>query len=62
MTMFFKNFLREEAGQDLIEYSLLLAFLALFGVGMYTQINGSLNTIWTNANTTTTLAATTSAS
>jgi Flp pilus assembly pilin Flp len=55
-----RNFWRDEQGQDLIEYSLLLAFLCLFGVASYQAVNGSLSTIWTNAQTTAGTAATTS--
>jgi Flp pilus assembly pilin Flp len=47
---FVKMFWKEENGQDLIEYSLLLAFLCLFAVSSYSAVSGSLNTIWTNAN------------
>jgi Flp pilus assembly pilin Flp len=58
---FVKNFWKEEAGQDLIEYSLLLAFMCLFGVASYQLISTDLGTIWTNAKTATGDAATASA-
>ena len=54
---FVKNFWKEEDGQDLIEYSLLLAFLCLFGVSMYRTINTDLTNIWTNAGAATTEAS-----
>ena len=48
---FMKRFWREEEGQDLIEYSLLLGFIALFSVSMYSTVSGSMKTIWTGADT-----------
>ena len=44
-----KMFLKEEEGQDLIEYSLLLGFIALFSVSIYTSVTGNISTIWGNA-------------
>jgi Flp pilus assembly pilin Flp len=44
-----KRFWREEEGQDLIEYSLLLGFVALFSTAMYSSLSGNIGTIWTNA-------------
>jgi Flp pilus assembly pilin Flp len=49
---FAKRFWREEAGQDLIEYSLLLGFIALFSATIYSTVSGDINTIWSNAKTT----------
>lgn len=46
------RFWREEEGQDLIEYSLLLGFVALFSTAMYTSISGNINSIWTSAGNT----------
>jgi len=46
---FIKRFWREEEGQDLIEYSLLLGFVALFSAGIYTSLSGNIATIWTDA-------------
>jgi len=43
------NFLREEEGQDLIEYTLLLAFVALAVAALFVGMSGSISTIWTNA-------------
>jgi len=45
-----KNFLRDESGQDLVEYTLLLAFVALASAALFIQAGGSINTIWTTAN------------
>jgi Flp pilus assembly pilin Flp len=43
------NFLREEAGQDLIEYTLLMAFIALASAAIFIGAGGSVATIWTSA-------------
>ena len=59
---FVKNFWKEEDGQDLIEYSLLLAFLCLFAVTFFDPINKALGGIWGTAQTQTELANTTAAS
>ncbi len=48
---FIANFLRDEQGQDLIEYTLLLAFVALASAALFIQAGGSINKIWGNANT-----------
>lgn len=46
----FKNFVRDEQGQDLIEYTLLLAFVALASAALFISAGGSINTIWQTAN------------
>jgi Flp pilus assembly pilin Flp len=40
------NFLREEQGQDLIEYTLLLAFVALASAALFITSGQSVSTIW----------------
>lgn len=40
------------SGQDLIEYSLLLAFIALAGAALFGGMSTSLNAIWTKINST----------
>jgi Flp pilus assembly pilin Flp len=45
------NFLREETGQDLIEYTLLMAFVALASAALFIGAGGSINSIWTTSNT-----------
>jgi Flp pilus assembly pilin Flp len=45
-----RNFLRDEQGQDLIEYTLLLAFVALASAALFIGAGGSVNGIWTTAN------------
>jgi len=44
------RFISDETGQDLIEYSLLIAFIALAGAAMFIGMSGSVNTIWSAAN------------
>lgn len=41
-----KSFWMDEQGQDLVEYSLLLAFLALATIGLLTNARTSLNGLW----------------
>jgi len=50
MISYLKNFVRDESGQDLIEYTLLLAFVALASAALFIQAGGSICTIWTTAN------------
>lgn len=45
------NFLRDEQGQDLIEYTLLLAFVALASAALFIGTGTSVSAIWTIANT-----------
>ena len=40
------GFLRDEQGQDLIEYTLLMAFIALASAAIFTQVGSSVNSIW----------------
>jgi Flp pilus assembly pilin Flp len=44
------RFIGDETGQDLIEYSLLIAFVALAGAAMFIGMSGSVNSIWSAAN------------
>jgi Flp pilus assembly pilin Flp len=41
---------REETGQDLIEYTLLLAFVALASAALFIGAGGSIAGIWTTVN------------
>ena len=41
----------EESGQDLIEYTLLMAFVALASAALFIGAGGSVNGIWGAANT-----------
>ncbi len=45
-----QNFWREEAGQDLIEYTLLLAFVCLVAAAIFIGAGKSTSGIWTIAN------------
>ena len=51
------NFIKDEQGQDLIEYTLLLAFVCLASSALFIGVGGSLNTIWKIANNTASNAA-----
>jgi len=46
------NFWRDETGQDLIEYTLFLAFWCLASAALFTGAGRSVKGIWTTANTT----------
>jgi pilus assembly protein Flp/PilA len=48
---FVNSFLKEEDGQDMVEYCLLLAFIGLAATGILTTVKGSINTLWTTVNT-----------
>ena len=54
------NIWRDEQGQDLIEYSLLMAFVAIAVVGLFAGAGKSVKGVWANANTQLALAKTTS--
>ncbi len=41
-----RGFWKCDDGQDLIEYSLLLAFICLVGAAFYMGMSGSTSTIW----------------
>ena len=41
-----KNFWQNEQGQDLVEYTLLLAFVALASAGILISMGTSISTIW----------------
>ncbi len=43
------NFVKEEQGQDLIEYTLLMAFIALASAAVFTNAGKSLTGIWSGA-------------
>jgi len=43
---------REEQGQDLIEYTLLLAFVALASAALFIGAGGSVESIWSQGNRT----------
>ena len=45
------NFWKEEQGQDLIEYTLLMAFVALASAALFLGAGSSIKSIWTTTNT-----------
>jgi len=51
MKNFFATFVKDEQGQDLIEYTLLLAFVALASATLFTQAGSSVKNIWSAAST-----------
>ena len=59
---YLKNFLKDERGQDLVEYTLLLAFVAIASAALFISAGESINTIWTTANATLATAASSAAS
>jgi Flp pilus assembly pilin Flp len=48
----------DEQGQDLIEYTLLIAFVALASAALFLGAGGSIKSIWTATNAQLTNAAT----
>jgi len=46
-----KNFAKDESGQDLIEYTLLMAFVALASAAIFISAGNSIQGIWGAANT-----------
>jgi Flp pilus assembly pilin Flp len=50
MITFIKCFLAEERGQDLIEYTLLLAFVALTSATLFAGVGRSVKGIWSTVN------------
>lgn len=43
---FLRNFWKDEQGQDLIEYTLLMAFVALASAALFLGAGGSIKGIW----------------
>jgi len=50
MTVFLTAFWHDEQGQDLVEYTLLLAFVCLASAALFINAGASLATIWTDTN------------
>jgi pilus assembly protein Flp/PilA len=42
------SFVRDDEGQDLLEYALLVALIALIAIGAVGMAGGAVNTIFTN--------------
>jgi Flp pilus assembly pilin Flp len=49
MKNMFMRFLKDEQGQDLIEYTLLMAFIALASAAIFVNAGSSVNKIWAAA-------------
>jgi Flp pilus assembly pilin Flp len=49
--VFLCEFWKDERGQDLIEYTLLMAFVALASAALFMGAGGKIKAIWTVANT-----------
>jgi Flp pilus assembly pilin Flp len=45
-----RNFWNDEQGQDLIEYTLLMAFVALASAALFLSSGASISGIWTTSN------------
>ena len=50
MKLLFANLLKDEQGQDLIEYTLLMAFVALASAALFIGAGGSISGIWNTTN------------
>jgi Flp pilus assembly pilin Flp len=48
---FLRSFWNDEQGQDLIEYTLLMAFVALASAALFLGAGGSIKGIWAVTNT-----------
>ena len=47
-----KKFIRDEEGQDLVEYALLLVFLALAAIAILPTLGSSVNRVFSQSNST----------
>jgi len=50
MKQLFLRFVREENGQDLVEYNLLLAFVCLASAALFIGAGKSMANIWSDTN------------
>lgn len=50
LTTAMKMFWNDEQGQDLIEYTLLMAFVALASAALFLGAGGSISGIWSTSN------------
>ena len=50
MKQLFLRFVREENGQDLVEYTLLLAFVCLASAALFIGAGKSMASIWVDTN------------
>jgi Flp pilus assembly pilin Flp len=59
---FLRNFWNDEQGQDLIEYTLLMAFVALASAALFIGAGASIKSIWGSTNSQLSSAAASAAS
>jgi pilus assembly protein Flp/PilA len=57
MKKLFNTFLQDEQGQDLVEYALLLAFIALAAVSVLGGLKTTINSMFIKVNSTLTSAS-----
>jgi Flp pilus assembly pilin Flp len=57
MTNLFNRFVREEEGQDIIEYALLAAFISVIAWSIIQTIGGDVTTLYTSTQAVTGAAA-----
>jgi Flp pilus assembly pilin Flp len=50
MKQLIRQFVREEGGQDLVEYTLLLAFVCLASAALFIGAGKSMANVWTDTN------------
>ena len=50
MNQFVRSLLIDDSGQDLIEYTLLMAFVALASAALFIGAGGSVKGIWSTTN------------
>jgi len=62
MTTLLRNLWNDDQGQDLIEYTLLMAFVALASAALFINAGSSVSKIWNVANTQLSTAAASAAS
>ena len=62
MPSFIRNLLTGDQGQDLIEYTLLMAFVALGSAALFVGAGTSLSLIWSTTNSQLSAAASATAS
>ena len=62
MTSFLRNLWTDEQGQDLIEYTLLMAFVALGSAALFINVGTSISMIWSTTNSQLSAAADAAAS
>ena len=62
MTTFLRNLWNNDQGQDLIEYTLLMAFVALASAALFISSGTSISKIWSTTNTQLSTAASAAAS